>query len=84
MTYLKDKIKSEGDSCKTSECQCNSSGFCTRYGVYMSDSLHHKCQTSATWRENFNHFFTKYPSSETEILSPIGYDDGVPPMAINP
>jgi hypothetical protein len=50
----------------------------------MSDSLHHKCQTSATWRENFNHFFTEYPSYETEPLSPSAYEDGESPMPINP
>ena len=66
-------------------CQCGSSGFCTRYGVYMSDSLHRKCQTSQSWRENFQEFFTKYPSSPNESLSPEGYSsNGDPIMPVNP
>ena len=32
----------------------------------------------------FNHFFTEYPSYETEPLSPSAYEDGESPMPINP
>jgi len=82
-----EQSKADTNHCDQSECQCDGPGFCSRYGVWMSENLYTKCKSSEVWRANFDKVFeyeskrpTSKPSSSEEAPKHV---QERPPMHVN-